>query len=112
MSSFSTVFRNGKVIGKEEIGHWGLKRAFLLPGYEELSKGERVTAEARGEFSLRGGLLLPSCHYLPSAFSDSLSCHHGHPDYLSNSLSDVHVCYQEEGRSAVSSSISFCVGLG
>lgn len=42
MSSFSTVFLNGKVMGKEEIGHWGLDRAFVLLGYEELSKKERV----------------------------------------------------------------------
>eukprot|EP00064_Thunnus_orientalis_P007846 superscaffoldBa00000894_g7868 len=36
-------------MGKEEIGHWGLVRAFVLPGYEELSKGK-----AEGELSLRG----------------------------------------------------------
>ncbi|CAB1427952.1 unnamed protein product [Pleuronectes platessa] len=42
-----------KVMGKEESGHWGLERAFVLPGYEELSKGENVIVEAEGEFSLR-----------------------------------------------------------
>lgn len=73
MSSFSTVFLNGKVMGKGEIGHWSLERAFVLPGYDELSKGERVKAEAEGEFSLivTTQLLLPafvlqSCSLLPS----------------------------------------------
>lgn len=30
---------------EEEIGHWGLKGAFILPGYEKISKGERVKVE-------------------------------------------------------------------
>lgn len=40
---------------EEEIGHWGLERAFVLPGYEKISKrrgGGGVKVETEGEFSL------------------------------------------------------------
>lgn len=103
VSSFSTVFLNGKVMGKEEIGHWGLERAFVLPGYEELSIGERVKVKSEGEFSLRVSITAqpPLPAFRPSVM---LSLAITATSVISHqSFSDVYVRYLQEGGPGMNS---------